>query len=335
MGALAVAVFVLDTLTDREIAAAVFYIVIVLLSVRVFRARGVAFVALSCALLTVLSYLLNRSGSHQSGLINGAISLAAITVTAYLALRTTAASARAEEARAQLAHATRVTALGELAASIAHEVNQPLAAIATSGDASLRWLALDVPNVLNATRALQRVVAEAHRASEIIARVRGLAGRGPLEKQPEDPAALIRGVLALTARELRRSDIDLVTTVDDDLPRILVDRVQFQQVMLNLVLNAIDAVNESGNGMRQIHVRADGDRAGVVRIAVQDTGRGFAPEVENRLFDPFFTTKRRGMGMGLAISRSIIEAHGGRLRAERHASRGATFEFTLPAVNEP
>jgi C4-dicarboxylate-specific signal transduction histidine kinase len=329
LGALAAAVFLLDTVTDREIAVAVFYVMIVLLSVRVVRQRGVMLIALGCALLTVLSYALNDAGSPQAGFVNCVISLAAIAVTAYLAIQMMSANSSAQEARAHLAHSARLNALGELTASIAHEVNQPLTAIATSADACARWLSLDVANLPRARKAIERIVDDAHRASEIVGRVRGLATRGPLKKEWTSINEIITEVLTLTARELRETRVEVHTTLADNLPLVFVDRVQVQQVLLNLILNGMDAINTSANGVRQLQVLSDRDATGL-RVAVRDTGPGFAPEDAERLFEPFFTTKGAGLGMGLTISRSIIETHGGYVRAESAANHGATFEFTLP-----
>lgn len=329
LGALAAAVFLLDTVTDREIAVAVFYVMIVLLSLRVVRQRGVILIALGCALLTVLSYALNDAGSPQAGFVNCIISLAAIAVTAYLAIQMMTANSAAQEARAHLAHSARLNALGELTASIAHEVNQPLTAIATSADACARWLSLDVPNLPRVRQAMERIVGDAHRAGEIVGRVRRLATRGPLKREWTSINEIITEVLTLTAREFRETHVEVHTTLADNLPRVFIDRVQVQQVLLNLILNGMDAINTLNNGARQLEVRSDRD-ATTLRVAVRDTGPGFTPEEGERLFEPFFTTKSAGLGMGLAISRSIIEAHGGHVRAQSSANCGTTFEFSLP-----
>ena len=331
LGILGTGIFLVDTVTDREIAVAVFYVVVVLLSLRAFDRRGVVLVAVSCAALTLVSYFLNRSGSPQSGLVNCVISLSAIAVTAYLALRMTTAHAEAQDARAQLAHSSRVTALGELAASLAHEVNQPLTAIVTSGNACARWLSMDVPNVQRAAQAVQRIVDDANRASAIVGRVRQLAKNAPPREEYVNVNDTIRDVLDLTAHELDASNVEIVATLADDLPHVPLDRVQVQQVLLNLILNSVEAMKTIADSVRRLDVSSARCRDGSVCVSVRDTGRGLSPGEFERVFDAFYTTKSGGMGMGLAISRSIIEAHRGRIWVTPNERSGATFHFTLPS----
>ena len=328
LAALAAVIFLVDTVTDREIAAAVFYIVIVLLSLRALNRRGVVLVAIACASLTLVSYFLTKSGSRESGLVNCVISLSAISVTAYLALRIAAANSAAHEARTQLAHASRVTALGELAASIAHEVNQPLAAIVTSGNACARWLSMDVPNVSRAALAVQRVIDDANRASAIIGRVRTLAKHGPPREEWVSVNETIRDVVSLTRQELTESGIEVVLDLAEDLPSVFLDRVQVQQVLLNLILNSAEAMKTVPRDQRRLTVRSTHSDEASVRVSMQDTGRGLAAGEIDRVFEAFYTTKDNGMGMGLTISRSIVESQGGRIWASQN-ERGATFHFTL------
>ena len=239
------------------------------------------------------------------------------------------------EAQAGLAHVTRVAMLGEMTASIAHEINQPLAAVVNNASACLRWLAAQ--NLEEARQSAALVVADGHRAGEIIARIRALAKKAPPQKDWLDINETIREVIALARSEVQRNSVALETQLSDDVhcvPLILADRIQLQQVILNLIINAIEAMSGAGDGPRELLVRSGTDESQRVLVAVRDSGPGLEPQSLDRLFDAFYTTKPHGMGMGLAISRSIIEAHGGRLWATANDGRGATFQFTLPTGGE-
>jgi C4-dicarboxylate-specific signal transduction histidine kinase len=332
--ALAVAIFIADLLTELEIAVAVFYVFVVLISVRFFRRRGVVLVSLGCMALTVLSYFLNPAGALYPGLVNSGISLAAIAVTAYLALKIEASAVAALEARAQLAHFARVTTLGELTLSIAHEVNQPLTAVVTSGNACLRWLEAQPPNLDKAKQAMSRIVEDAGRASEIIRRVRGLARQTPTRKEPLDVNETIMEILALMKSELDKSDISLRTELGHHLPPVVGDKIQLQQVLLNLIINAAEAMREVKDGPRDLVVGTALGGTDGVTVTVRDTGVGLDQRQLDAMFEPFFTTRRDGMGMGLTISRSIIENHGGRIWASPNRPRGAMLQFTLPLGGE-
>jgi C4-dicarboxylate-specific signal transduction histidine kinase len=234
------------------------------------------------------------------------------------------------KAQAELAHVTRVLTLGELAASIAHEVNQPLAGVTTNGNAGLRWLARDPPNLEEARECLQRIVRDGNRASEVIARI-----RAPLRNAAPQKARLaindvIAEVIALADAELRRHRVALHTDLAAALPPVLADRIQVQQVLLNLLLNGVEAMRGVTGRARELIVRSRPEEATAIRVAVQDAGPGIAPQDLERIFTAFFTTKPDGLGMGLAISRSIIEAHGGRLWATPNVGPGVTVQFTLP-----
>ena len=243
---------------------------------------------------------------------------------------------RAEEAlvkaQAELAHVTRVTTLGEMTASIAHEINQPLAAVVNNASACLRWLAAN--NVEEARRSAELIRADGHRAGEIIGRIRALAKKSPPRKDWLDINETILEVTALARSEIQKNRVSLQTQLSSDLPLILGDRIQLQQVILNLIINAIEAMSGAGDGPRELQVGSAKDESQGVRVAVRDSGPGLDPESINHIFTAFFTTKPQGMGMGLAISRSIIEAHGGRLWATANEDRGATFQFTLPACRK-
>jgi PAS domain S-box-containing protein len=231
-------------------------------------------------------------------------------------------------AQLELAHVTRVATLGEMSASIAHEINQPLGAIVNSASACLRWL--DAQKMDEARRSAARAIEEGHRASEIIGRIRALAKKAPARKDWLDVNATIHEVIALANSEIHRNGIALETQLSDDVPTISADRIQLQQVLLNLIMNAVEAMSGSGDDQRALLIRSVADTARGVLIAVQDSGPGIDPASLDHLFDAFYTTKADGLGMGLAISRSLIEAHGGRLWATGNSPRGAIFQFTLP-----
>ena len=241
---------------------------------------------------------------------------------------------RAEEelhkTQAELAHISRVTTMGELTSSIAHEVNQPLAAIVTNGNACLRWLSNNPPNVEEGKKTVMRIVKDGHRASEVVGRIRAFFRKTTPEKVRVDINQLIEDVIAMTPAELRRNHVRVRTELAEDLPAVVGDQIQLQQVLLNLVINAIEAMS-TVNGPRELLIHSQRYEFGSVLVRVQDTGMGFDEQNAGQLFNPFFTTKPQGLGMGLSISRTTIEAYGGRLWATTNDGRGATFQFTLPA----
>jgi PAS domain S-box-containing protein len=234
------------------------------------------------------------------------------------------------EAQMELAHVMRVTTLGELTASIAHEVNQPLGAIVNAAAACLRWLDRATPDLDEARSAVKWITKETHRASEVIRRVRALAKKTSLEKVSLDVNDVVREAIALVQHELTSKRVSLQIELGSALPMILGDRVQLQQVIINLMMNGIDAMQSIADRRRELVVRSEQDEAGQALIGVSDCGVGIATENADRLFNPFFTTKSSGMGMGLSICRSIIESHGGRLWATENLPHGTTFQFTLP-----
>jgi C4-dicarboxylate-specific signal transduction histidine kinase len=224
--------------------------------------------------------------------------------------------------------------MGELTASIAHEVNQPLAGVTTNANAGLRWLAREPPDLEEARACLQRIIRDGQRADEVIARMRAFARKAAPQTARLALNDVIAEVLALVDGELRRHGVALHTDLAADLPPVRADRVQLQQVLLNLLLNGIEAMRGVTERPRALVVRSRKDGAEGVLVAVQDAGTGIAPQDLERVFTPFYTTKPAGLGLGLAISRSIIEAHGGRLWATSNDGPGATFQFTLPAGRE-
>jgi PAS domain S-box-containing protein len=238
------------------------------------------------------------------------------------------------EAQAELAHVMRVTTLGELTASIAHEVNQPLAAVVANAEACLRWLDRDIPDLAAARRSAEWVINDGIRASEVVRRVRALAHKADIEKVPLDVNDIVEEVIALVQRELATHLVSLRTELEPALPKILGDRVQLQQVIINLVMNGIEAMQPVTDRPRELVIRSRQEELQRVLLSVTDCGVGISAENANRLFNAFFTTKSSGLGMGLSICRSIVEAHGGRLSASGDEGRGATFQFVLPLHQE-
>lgn len=236
-------------------------------------------------------------------------------------------------AQAELAHASRVATLGELTASIAHEVNQPLAAIVTSGEAGMRWLRRDVPNLEEVAASISRVVREGRRASEIVTRIRAFLKKKTVQDDLLEVDEIVSEAALLVERELAKDNVTLKIETAAKLPPIRGDRIQLQQVLINLMVNAGQAMARQ-SGPRIVILRTSLAEGGSLAVTVQDTGPGIAADDLPRLFAPFFTTKQGGMGMGLAICRTTVEAHGGQLSAESTPGSGATFRLTLPVVQE-
>jgi PAS domain S-box-containing protein len=236
------------------------------------------------------------------------------------------------KAQAELAHVARVTTLGEMAASIAHEVDQPLSGVVINAKACLRFLAASPPNLDEVRDGLTRITRDGRRASDVIGRIRSLARRTGIEKEAVDINRVIRDVVALAEGEARRIRAQLRTDLSVNLPRVLGDPVQLQQVVLNLIVNGLEAMHAVVDRPRQVIVATERDGADHVRVAVQDSGPGIDPQVTNRIFDAFYTTKPGGMGMGLSISRSIVEQHGGRLWVAPNDGPGTTFQFTVQSA---
>jgi C4-dicarboxylate-specific signal transduction histidine kinase len=244
------------------------------------------------------------------------------------------ASEALREAQMELAHVNRVTMMGQLAASIAHEIKQPITAAVTSADAGLCWLAAQPPDLEEVRNAFDHVIRAGNRAGEVIDRIRALIKKVPARNASLDINETILETIALTSNEMLRHRVLLQTELADGLPRIWGDRVQLQQVILNLIMNAVEAMSEAGEGSRDLLIDTSVDTPDGVIVAVRDSGPGLNPESLDRLFDPFYTTKPAGMGMGLSICRSIAEAHGGRLWATANSPRGAVFQFALHATGE-
>jgi C4-dicarboxylate-specific signal transduction histidine kinase len=232
--------------------------------------------------------------------------------------------------QARSAQQTLLTTMGQMAASIAHELNQPLAAIVTNGNAGLRWLANATPDFDEVRAALQRVVSDGHRASQLIGTIRSMFKKDGQKKAPVDVNQLIREVLGLMQGELQNQQVSLQTELEVQPIQVLGDRVQLQQVILNLITNAIDAMGSVTDRPRLLRVRSETNESDAVVVTVEDSGAGIDPKSTDRIFDTFYTTKSHGMGIGLAICRSIIEAHGGGIRSSPGNPHGTVFQVILP-----
>jgi C4-dicarboxylate-specific signal transduction histidine kinase len=250
---------------------------------------------------------------------------------ATIALETTRRERQYREAQLELAHANRIETMGQLTASVAHELKQPLAAVVMGGNTALSWLAGAASDTEKAKRSLETIVKDAKRAIDVINRIHGLVKKDePLTETLNINDAIVE-VIALTRSQLVKDGVSVQTRLADSLPHIKGDWVQLQQVMLNLLVNAIQAMSGVAEGKRQLHISTENTGSQGVRVAVRDSGPGLSGENFQRVFEPFYTTKPNGMGMGLSICRSIIEHHGGRLWVTSHEPQGALFQFTIPA----
>jgi signal transduction histidine kinase len=245
--------------------------------------------------------------------------------------REVAEQARKTATQAELARVARLTTMGEMTASIAHEINQPLAAIVANANAGLRWLANAAPDLDETQAALKRIVRDGHRASEVIGSIRAMFKKDDPARIPLDVNELIREILALMHGQLESHQVALETQLIETLPHVAANRVQLQQVILNLAMNAVEAMDAVTGRRRVLRIASETHNPAGVLVTVEDSGTGIAPDDLNRVFDRFFTTKSTGMGMGLSISRSIVEAHGGRLTAARAHPHGSVFQVFLPA----
>ncbi|MFT8423471.1 MAG: ATP-binding protein [Gluconacetobacter sp.] len=327
------ALFAVDTATNYEVAAAVFYAMVVLNAAPFLGRRALIRLSAFCVALTVLSFALTPKGNMPIGLANMGVSIAAIVMTAWLILKMDAARQAAQDAHAKLVRIARIKSLEGLTTSIAHEINQPLAAIVTSGNACGHWLAHDPPNLDRARQALDRIVRDAGRASAIVARVRSLTRGEPPSRTVFAFNDAVGEVVGVSRGEIERYGIALVLDLAPDLPPVRADRVQVQQVIGNLLLNAIEAIAAGPARARTIHMVSE-VAGGMVGLSIRDSGIGIPAGIRDHLFEAFWTTKEDGMGIGLSISRTLVEANGGEISAEPVETGGATFRFTVPAVQQ-
>jgi C4-dicarboxylate-specific signal transduction histidine kinase len=235
------------------------------------------------------------------------------------------------EMQMQIEHANRMATMGQLTASIVHEVSQPLGATILNAQAALRWLDSDQPNLMEAREALSRIVREATRASAVVRQIRNLSKKAPAREDRVDLNSAIRDVMEMTRTEVVENGVSVETELADGLPLVQGNRVELQQVMLNLIVNAVEAMKGVGRGSRELRIKTTASEDNEVLVSVRDTGPGLPPTSLKNLFKAFHTTKPDGLGLGLSICRAIVEAHGGRVWAKANARRGAVFEFALPA----
>ena len=329
-------VFIADTVTNYAIAAAVFHTPLLLIAIRFLSARQVIALTAISMVLTVVSFILTRSGDYDVGLVNTGISIIAIAITSYLGLKLKSVQAAAHETREHLLRLSRLTTLGQLSTSIAHEVSQPLAAINTSAGACQRWLEASPPNVEKAQAAAQRIVYDAQRAKDVLDRVRSITRNEAPTSSAFDLNQALTELLNLSGGEMQRNHIDLRLALQSELPQVYADRVQIQQVMANLLLNAIEALSPpSDYHAAQISIETsllpgDKPQANKVLFSIKDNGPGLSGTQLSQLFDTFWTTKAAGLGLGLTISRTIIDANNGHIWATDQTDGGAAFHFTLP-----
>jgi len=332
---LALGVFAADAFTAPDQVFSGFYVLVVVMSARFCRGRDLWIVSGVCVALTLLAQVLSNHLAHDAGqtaigAFNTVDGILVIGVATFFIQRGQLAQAALQRAQADLARVTRVTVMGELTASIAHEVNQPIAAVVTNAGACLRWLDNDTPNLDEARAAATRIVRDGTRAADIISRIRRIFTKGEQARQPVDLNQLIRETVDVLGNEAARHAVTLRTDLAGDIPAVMADRVQLQQVMVNLIVNGFDAMKDATK-TRELALRTQLSADGEVVVSVSDTGVGLPAQPSDQLFDAFFTTKPEGTGMGLSISRSIIESHRGRLWAAANSPRGATFLFALPA----
>jgi C4-dicarboxylate-specific signal transduction histidine kinase len=333
--AVAALVFVADTFTPPACNVSVLYVVVVLMAGRFSNARGLWLIAMGCVILTLLAQVLTvwigalPDSSFLIEAFNSMVSVLAVALSAYLVSRGKAAEMALQRAQGNLADISRITTLSELTAAIAHEVNQPIAAIVTNAGACQRWLGLEAPDLEKARVAAGRIVRDAVRAAEIITRIRQMLRRENSERHEVDINEVIRESAGLLGGEAERYEITMRINLAPDLPGVAGDSIQLQQVVVNLMLNAFDAMKEMKR-TRELTIHTTAQQNDRVLVAVCDTGSGVVPSHASTLFDPFVTTKPHGIGMGLSISRSIVEAHEGRLWTTPNTPRGAIFFFELP-----
>jgi C4-dicarboxylate-specific signal transduction histidine kinase len=300
---------------------------------------GMHYTAMRAAIFTAHDLLHNAQGSASLDQTNLALVVAGITfvILAVALIASLSEQKRAEEAlrraQADLAHVNRVTTMGELTSSLAHEVNQPIAAAVMNADACLRWLDGNTPNLEEARASAMRIVENGRRAAEIISRIRVLFGKGVLKRELVDVNEVIREMIDLMRGEATRYSISVLAELAADLPKVMGDRVQLQQVVMNLIVNSIDAMKDV-HGTRELALKSQRAENEQITVRVSDTGVGLPPQQKDQIFNAFFTTKVHGTGMGLSISRSIVESHSGRLWAADNSPRGASFCFTLPTNTE-
>ncbi|HUN97305.1 MAG TPA: ATP-binding protein [Bradyrhizobium sp.] len=321
----------LDIWTDVDINVGVLYIIVVFMTIRLSDERGVVVVALACTVLTFIGFILSPGNTWgTTAIVNRLLGLLALGFTAYLGLRDRAAQIALQESSAQLARANRVATMGELTASIAHEVKHPIASVLNNAQASVNFLRAQPPDMDELKDTLEAIVTDGFRVSDIIDRIYSLIKNEPFRKDSLNLNDVILEVLSLSRTELHKNRILVETRLASDLWRIPGDRVQLQQVLLNLILNAAEAMKDSEAGLRELEITSTNNGSNGVHVMVRDSGKGLSADDMAYLFKAFYTSKPLGMGLGLTISRSIAERHSGRLWATNNERCGATFHLWLP-----
>jgi C4-dicarboxylate-specific signal transduction histidine kinase len=333
--ALGAVIFAADIFTPPDCVVSGLYVVIVLMAGGVLRGRRLWLITLACGVSTITAQILaNRLtlGNDQIayiGAFNTSVSLLAIILATWLVLQSQAVEAAMRSAQSELARSSRITTMGELTASIAHEVNQPIAGVVANANACSRWLAGNPPDLLEARAAAGRIVRDGTRAADIISRIRQLFAKSSVQREATDVNQLIRETTELLRTQATHHATVVRMDLASEIPSIAADRVQLQQVLVNLVVNAIESVKAMPHS-REVVLKSSQPDNYHVAVSVSDNGVGLPPDHANSIFATFFTTKAGGTGMGLSISRSIVEAHDGHIRATPNRPSGATFTFTLP-----
>lgn len=328
------AIFIFDTLSKLEIAAAVFYIVVILIGSRGFSRLGVIALSSICFALTVISFFATKTGDLQTGLANTLIALMALVSTTYIVVWAKTAEQNAIRALERLNRVARIQSLGELIASIGHEINQPLAAATVSADACRNWLFRDPPDIDRAKAALERVTRETSRAAAVIERIRSLSKNEAPYKEFFDLNTIVAETLEISAQQIDTIGIHLEWNKADQPLIIEADRVQLMQVTSNLVLNAISAVKTQKSTNRFISVTTRRDENHKVCLIITDTGCGIAESDLAHIFDAFWTKREGGTGLGLTLVRAIVEAHKGIIEARHNPHGGASFKVVFPEARQ-
>jgi C4-dicarboxylate-specific signal transduction histidine kinase len=324
--------FAVDLSIPLGVAAGVPYVAVVLIALRIPDPRYTYGFAAVCTVLTILGYLFSTElAAAWQVVTNRMLALFAIWATALLSIQLRQSLNTTRDLRSRLANISRLTEMGAVTAGIAHEINQPLAAIATYCEACKRFLDADHHNPDELKDALVKAAEQAHRAGLAIQKIRSMVTQGEIDMQSLESREVLSTVLELLEGDAERYGIGVRVVTRQDLPPIKANQAQLQRVLLNLVNNALEAMREAGHSDEEIVIRVGRGSCGCVEFSVEDSGNGVAPEIEDELFEPFVTTRPGGVGMGLTVSRSIIQAHGGKLDYQPRQPSGSIFRFQIPA----